>query len=100
MLFLLVKAPLPAAGNHFGSVLPTFCAYVERHRRVGVPEHALDNIYVWGSPEKVDTVNLLPWWLSASARSRLVRASRSLSAYVYDCRIASNCQLQQLIPAS
>jgi transposase len=23
----------------------------------------------WGSPEKVDTVNLLPVWLSASARS-------------------------------
>jgi len=45
MLFLLVKAPLPAARNHFGSVLPTFCAYVERHRRVDVPEHALDNFY-------------------------------------------------------
>jgi len=27
-------------------------------------------VVVWGSPEKVDTVNLLPWRLSASARNR------------------------------
>jgi len=28
------------------------------------------SVTIWGSPEKVDTVNLLPWRLSASARNR------------------------------
>jgi hypothetical protein len=32
---------------------------------------------IWDSPERVDTVNLLPWWRSACARSRSVSASRS-----------------------
>src|SRR5215469_5371380 len=55
---------------------------------------------IWSSPEKVDTVNLLLWRLSAGARSRWVSAFRAPNAYAHDCRNASDCQLPQPIPPS
>src|ERR1700736_5297120 len=60
----------PADGARGGSSDGQSRALIMLRSRVQVPPASHLKPYTLGFPRKVDTVNLLPWWLSASARSR------------------------------